>query len=162
VARHFPAFRDGTDDRHSGQLEELDLCLLWARTRLKSGSEPSFQVENKRTLGLGVYRHSTSMICGNMVRFHGEPPPEKPRPREPERKKPEAGRLTEAQKTEMRRKLLRNLRIECPEDGAFFEVHDVTAQQSVGREFLIICPGLRPDGHLVRSDAIAASCLTLG
>jgi diguanylate cyclase (GGDEF)-like protein len=76
----------------------------------------------------------------NMVRFDGEPPPEKPGPREPERKKPEAGRLTEAQKTEMRRKLLRNQRIECPEDGAYFEVLDVTAQQSVGREFLITCP----------------------
>jgi hypothetical protein len=25
VARHFPAFRDGTDERHSGQLEELDV-----------------------------------------------------------------------------------------------------------------------------------------
>src|SRR4029450_5663237 len=25
VARHFPAFREGTDERHSGQLEELDV-----------------------------------------------------------------------------------------------------------------------------------------
>ncbi len=53
----------------------------------------------------------------NIVRLHREPPPEKPGPREPQRKKPEAGKLTETQKTEMRRRLLRDQRIECPEDA---------------------------------------------
>lgn len=76
----------------------------------------------------------------NVVRFHGEPAPEKPGPREPQRKKPEAGRLTEAQKTEMRRRVLRDQRIECPDDGAYLVVHDVTTMGSVGREFLIVCP----------------------
>ena len=76
----------------------------------------------------------------NIVRLHGEPPPERPGPREPQRKKPEAGKLTETQKTEMRRRLLRDQPIECPEDGAYFEVHDVTPHGSVGRKFLISCP----------------------
>jgi len=76
----------------------------------------------------------------NLVRLHGEPATEKPASRDPERKIPEAGTFTEAQKTEMRRKLLRNQRIECPADGAYFVVHEVTSMGSVGKEFLIVCP----------------------
>jgi diguanylate cyclase (GGDEF)-like protein len=76
----------------------------------------------------------------NVVRLHGEPAPTRPGAREPDRKLPEPGRLTDAQKAEMRRRLLRHERIECPEDGAYFDVHDVTHTGSVGREFLIMCP----------------------
>lgn len=76
----------------------------------------------------------------NLTRLYGDPPPAKQGPREPERRKPEAGRLTEDQKAQMRKRLLRHESIECPDDGAYFDVYDMTGVGSVGREFLITCP----------------------
>lgn len=70
----------------------------------------------------------------NLVRLFGEPAPTKPGPREPERKAPEPSRLTDEQRAELRRRLLRHEQIECPEDGAFLEVHDITTHSSVGRD----------------------------
>jgi diguanylate cyclase (GGDEF)-like protein len=79
--------------------------------------------------------------CGrNLVRLSGEPPPTRPGTREPERKAAKPGKLTDQQKTELRRRLLRHQAIECPNDGAFFDVHDMTAIGSIGRDFLIVCP----------------------
>jgi hypothetical protein len=37
-------------------------------------------------------------------------------------------------------RLLRGGVIACPEDGAFFDVRDVTSRGSVGRDFGINCP----------------------
>lgn len=81
----------------------------------------------------------------NLVRLFGEPAPAKRGPREPGRKAPEAGKLTDHQRAELRRRLLRQERIECPEDGAFLEVRDISNRDSIGREFGIVCPecGLR-------------------
>ena len=76
----------------------------------------------------------------NLVRLSGEPAPARPGSREPERKAPEPGKLSDQQKAEFRRKLLRRQAIECPNDGVFFDVHDVTSISSVGRDFLIVCP----------------------
>jgi hypothetical protein len=76
----------------------------------------------------------------NLVRLFGEPAPTKPTPRAPERKAPEPSRLTEEQRAELRRRLLRHEQIECPEDGAFLEVHDITTHSSIGRDFMITCP----------------------
>ncbi len=76
----------------------------------------------------------------NLVRLSGEPDPERPGPRVPERKAPEHGKLTERQKAEFRRRVLRRLPIECPHDGAPFDIHDVTTMDSVGRDFMIVCP----------------------
>jgi diguanylate cyclase (GGDEF)-like protein len=84
----------------------------------------------------------------NLVRLFGEPAPIKPGPREPERKEAQPGRLTDQQKSELRRRLLRREAIACPEDGAFFEIHDVTSLGSVGREFLIVCPDCGLTGEL--------------
>jgi diguanylate cyclase (GGDEF)-like protein len=85
----------------------------------------------------------------NLVRLSGEPAPAQPRPSDPERKLPETGRLTDQQKTELRRRLLRRDPIECPEDGAIFEVHDITSHGSVGRDFLIACPNCGLSDRLI-------------
>jgi diguanylate cyclase (GGDEF)-like protein len=81
----------------------------------------------------------------NLVRLSGEPDPTHPGPRETERKAPEAGKLTDQQKADFRKRVLRHQPIECPNDGAFFDVRDVTTHGSVGRDFMIMCPecGLR-------------------
>lgn len=77
----------------------------------------------------------------NLVRLFGEPAPLRAGPREPDRKAPEPGRLTDQQKAQFRRNLLRHLAIECPQDGAFFEVHDITGMSDRGgRDFMIVCP----------------------
>ena len=78
----------------------------------------------------------------NLVQRFGEPPPAKPGPREPERKRPEHGWLTDTQRAELRRRVLRRERIYCPEDGALLAVHDVTPHDSgsARRDFVISCP----------------------
>lgn len=76
----------------------------------------------------------------NLVRLSGEPDPKQIGPRVPERRAPEPGKLSETQKADLRRKLLRRLPIECPNDGAPFDVHDVSTMDSVGRDFMIVCP----------------------
>ena len=76
----------------------------------------------------------------NLVRLHGEPEPVRPGPREPIRKTPEAGKLTDQQKADTRRRVLRREQVECPDDGAFLEVRDITHLGSIGRDFLIMCP----------------------
>ena len=76
----------------------------------------------------------------NLVRVYGEPEPIRVGPREVERKVAKPGRLTADQKAELRRRLLRDERIECPADGAYLKVVDVTHAESVGREFIVICP----------------------
>ena len=76
----------------------------------------------------------------NLVRGHGEPEPASSDPREPARKVAEPGRLTEAQKKEMRRRLLGNEIVECPDDGAHLEVKDFTPYGSAIREFFVMCP----------------------
>jgi diguanylate cyclase (GGDEF)-like protein len=77
----------------------------------------------------------------NLVRQTGEPPPEAPGPRVPDRKVAVAGGLTEGQKNELRRRLLRREEIECPYDGAFFNVTDVTNMGDDVGHYLINCPG---------------------
>jgi len=83
----------------------------------------------------------------DLVRLSGEPPPLRPGRRQPERKAPEPGKLSDRQKAELRRRLLRQQAIECPNDGTFFDVHDVTSTGSLGRDFLVVCPecGLTDD-----------------
>ena len=76
----------------------------------------------------------------NIVCLHGEPAPAEAVARTPDRKPAEPGRWTDSVKSEMRRRLLRLERIECPDDGAYLEVHDATYIGSVGREFMVICP----------------------
>lgn len=75
----------------------------------------------------------------NLVRFFGEPPPQAG-PRKSNRKAPEPGRLTEQQCVALRKRLLRDQAIECPLDGAFLDVHDITSFDSIGKEFLVVCP----------------------
>jgi diguanylate cyclase (GGDEF)-like protein len=75
----------------------------------------------------------------DLVRYCGEPEPQRPGPREAERKAPEPGGLTEEQLTEFRKQALHGQTILCPLDGAAFHVEDITSMGSVGREFHIRC-----------------------
>ena len=77
-----------------------------------------------------------------------EPDPTHPGPRETERKASEAGKLTDQQKADFRKRVLRHQTIECPNDGAFFDVRDVTTHGSVGRDFMIMCPECGLRNHL--------------
>jgi diguanylate cyclase (GGDEF)-like protein len=77
----------------------------------------------------------------NLVRQAGEPPPAAPGPRVPDRKVAVAGGLTESQRIELRRRLLRHEKIECPYDGAFFNVIDNTGLGDNVKHYHINCPG---------------------
>lgn len=48
--------------------------------------------------------------------------------------------MTDQQKVELRRRVLRDQPIPCPEDGAFFEIHDMTNPETKGRAFIVVCP----------------------
>ena len=62
----------------------------------------------------------------NLVRYHGEPPPEsKSTGGEPVRKTPEPETLTETQLREMRQLYFRQRTIECPNDGAYMRTTEV-------------------------------------
>jgi len=77
----------------------------------------------------------------NLVRLAGEPPPAAPGPRLPDRKVATARGLTENQRTELRRRLLRHEKIECPYDRAFFDVTDIMSMGDNVRHYYIYCPG---------------------
>lgn len=76
----------------------------------------------------------------NLVRLAGEPPPAEPGPRIPDRKLAVARGLTESQRTELRRRLLRHEEIECPYDGAFFKAIDITNMGDKVKHYHIDCP----------------------
>jgi diguanylate cyclase (GGDEF)-like protein len=77
----------------------------------------------------------------NLVRVSGEPPPEPGRPRQPARKLAVAGTLSDEANQAMRLEILRRREVLCPIDQLPLEVHDVTSFGTVGREFMVTCPG---------------------
>ncbi len=87
----------------------------------------------------------------NLVRVFGEPEPERQTERKVVRRLPEPDQVTEEQRAELRHRLVRDLPVYCPRDGAPFDVEDATAIGSAGRDFLLIC---RQCGLLVETQGV--------
>ena len=89
----------------------------------------------------------------NLVRYFGEPEPDKPGPRVPDRKPAEVDGLTAEQRKDIRRRLLHNEMVECPNGCAYLDVDDFTVAGTAIRQFFVMCPGCGMTAHLTGDDA---------